>query len=209
MKHPLLNVFYLCYHQPIQATLVSPLNLFTMNTIVPPSTYPVYLLLTIQSALINPFTSFSTPIPPTIYPSYLLSNSLLYNEAPSPPIKSILINALSLFVINTSIPPATYPAHLLSNSLPLNKAPSFALQAEPALIYDSVHVFALGLQALERSTTLRVANLSCDHELPWSDGSSLFNYINSVGSPDYHFFLRVRLFFSIIIFYCVCVSLFY
>lgn len=57
---------------------------------------------------------------------------------------------------------------------------SRVIQAEPALIYDSVHVFALGLQALERSTTLRVANLSCDHELPWSDGSSLFNYINSV-----------------------------
>nr|XP_053636465.1 glutamate receptor ionotropic, kainate 2-like isoform X4 [Cherax quadricarinatus] len=57
---------------------------------------------------------------------------------------------------------------------------SRVIQIEPALIYDSVHVFALGLQALERSTTLKVANLSCDHELPWGDGSSLFNYINSV-----------------------------
>ncbi|CAL4124706.1 unnamed protein product, partial [Meganyctiphanes norvegica] len=51
---------------------------------------------------------------------------------------------------------------------------------KPALVYDSVYVFALGLQALELSTTLRVANLSCEHELPWVDGSSLFNYINSV-----------------------------
>ncbi|XP_063594400.1 glutamate receptor ionotropic, kainate 1-like [Penaeus indicus] len=66
------------------------------------------------------------------------------------------------------------------NILNRSRPPFFALQAEPALIYDSVYVFALGLQALERSTTLRVANLSCDHELPWSDGSSLFNYINSV-----------------------------
>ncbi|XP_064104775.1 glutamate receptor ionotropic, kainate 2-like [Macrobrachium nipponense] len=57
---------------------------------------------------------------------------------------------------------------------------SRVIQVEPALMYDSVHVFALGLQALERSTTLRLANLSCDHELPWGDGSSLFNYINSV-----------------------------
>ncbi|XP_050735260.1 glutamate receptor ionotropic, kainate 2-like isoform X7 [Eriocheir sinensis] len=57
---------------------------------------------------------------------------------------------------------------------------SRVIQVEPALIYDSVHVFALGLQALERSTTLKVSNLSCDHELPWGDGSSLFNYINSV-----------------------------
>ncbi|XP_071541830.1 glutamate receptor ionotropic, kainate 2-like isoform X7 [Panulirus ornatus] len=57
---------------------------------------------------------------------------------------------------------------------------SRVIQVEPALIYDSVHVFALGLQALERSTSLKVANLSCDSELPWPDGSSLFNYINSV-----------------------------
>ncbi|KAF2357618.1 Ionotropic glutamate receptor L-glutamate and glycine-binding domain [Trinorchestia longiramus] len=54
------------------------------------------------------------------------------------------------------------------------------IQAEPALMYDSVHVFALGLQALERSATLLLANLSCHHEHPWGDGSSLFNYINSV-----------------------------
>ncbi|XP_042204499.1 glutamate receptor ionotropic, kainate 2-like isoform X1 [Homarus americanus] len=57
---------------------------------------------------------------------------------------------------------------------------SRVIQVEPALIYDSVHVFALGLQALERSTTLKIANLSCENELPWGDGSSLFNYINSV-----------------------------
>ncbi|KAL7644527.1 UNVERIFIED_CONTAM: hypothetical protein RMT77_005359 [Armadillidium vulgare] len=54
------------------------------------------------------------------------------------------------------------------------------IQAEPALMYDSVYAFALGLQSLERSASLSIANLSCDHENPWSDGSSLFNYINSV-----------------------------
>ncbi|XP_046446543.1 glutamate receptor ionotropic, kainate 2-like isoform X4 [Daphnia pulex] len=54
------------------------------------------------------------------------------------------------------------------------------LQIEPALFYDSVHVFAHGLQALDRSSSLRLANMSCDDEVPWSDGSSLFNYINAV-----------------------------
>lgn len=54
------------------------------------------------------------------------------------------------------------------------------LQAEPALIYDSVNVFAKGLHALERSATLSLANLSCESETPWPDGSSLFNYINAV-----------------------------
>ncbi|KAK4018186.1 hypothetical protein OUZ56_000254 [Daphnia magna] len=54
------------------------------------------------------------------------------------------------------------------------------LQIEPALFYDSVHVFAHGLQALDRSSSLRLANMSCEDEVPWSDGSSLFNYINAV-----------------------------
>ncbi|XP_057374823.1 glutamate receptor ionotropic, kainate 2-like isoform X2 [Daphnia carinata] len=54
------------------------------------------------------------------------------------------------------------------------------LQIEPALFYDSVHVFAHGLQALDRSSTLRLANMTCEDEVPWSDGSSLFNYINAV-----------------------------
>lgn len=54
------------------------------------------------------------------------------------------------------------------------------MQIEPALFYDSVHAFAHGLQALDRSSSLRLANMSCEDEVPWSDGSSLFNYINTV-----------------------------
>ncbi|KAK8390471.1 hypothetical protein O3P69_010275 [Scylla paramamosain] len=54
------------------------------------------------------------------------------------------------------------------------------IKAEPALIFDSVNVFARGLHALERSATLSLANLSCENETPWGDGSSLFNYINAV-----------------------------
>ncbi|CAL4124820.1 unnamed protein product, partial [Meganyctiphanes norvegica] len=60
----------------------------------------------------------------------------------------------------------------------LNK--SSIIKAEPALIFDSVNVFAKGLHALERSATLSLANLSCESETPWDDGSSLFNYINAV-----------------------------
>ena len=53
-------------------------------------------------------------------------------------------------------------------------------QIEPALMYDSVYALARGLQALERGATLRPVNVSCDEENPWNDGSSLFNYVNSV-----------------------------
>lgn len=54
------------------------------------------------------------------------------------------------------------------------------MQAEPALVYDSVQVFAHGLAALDRSHILRPANLSCEKEEPWDDGLSLYNYINAV-----------------------------
>ncbi|XP_076240020.1 glutamate receptor ionotropic, kainate 2 isoform X1 [Calliopsis andreniformis] len=55
------------------------------------------------------------------------------------------------------------------------------IQAEPALMYDSVQVFAHGLAALDRSHDLRPANLSCEKEEPWDDGLSLYNYINAAG----------------------------
>ncbi|XP_073985742.1 glutamate receptor ionotropic, kainate 2 isoform X4 [Rhodnius prolixus] len=54
------------------------------------------------------------------------------------------------------------------------------IRAEPALVFDSVHVFAAGLSSLEASHVLKPANLSCDLEIPWQDGSSVYNYINSV-----------------------------
>ncbi|XP_031842460.1 glutamate receptor ionotropic, kainate 2 isoform X1 [Nomia melanderi] len=55
------------------------------------------------------------------------------------------------------------------------------IQAEPALVYDSVQVFAHGLAELDRSHDLRPANLSCEKEEPWDDGLSLYNYINAAG----------------------------
>uniref|UniRef100_A0A1B0FM60 Uncharacterized protein n=1 Tax=Glossina morsitans morsitans TaxID=37546 RepID=A0A1B0FM60_GLOMM len=50
----------------------------------------------------------------------------------------------------------------------------------PALIYDSVHIFVIGLQSLQQSHFLRVANVSCESPQTWKGGLSLINYINSV-----------------------------
>ncbi|EEB19396.1 glutamate receptor, ionotropic kainate 2 precursor, putative [Pediculus humanus corporis] len=58
-------------------------------------------------------------------------------------------------------------------------------KTEPALIYDSVYVFAAGLQAfdgnqLSSSSSPSSSNVSCESEIPWNEGLSLINYINSV-----------------------------
>ncbi|XP_050440988.1 glutamate receptor ionotropic, kainate 2-like isoform X2 [Adelges cooleyi] len=53
-------------------------------------------------------------------------------------------------------------------------------QCEPALVYDSVQVMAVGLSALQHNNKLEYANISCKEEIPWKSGSSLINYINSV-----------------------------
>lgn len=47
-------------------------------------------------------------------------------------------------------------------------------------MYDSVLVFAVGLQTLEQSHPLALANVSCAREHAWDGGLSLINYINSV-----------------------------
>ncbi|XP_018320712.1 glutamate receptor ionotropic, kainate 3-like isoform X2 [Agrilus planipennis] len=67
------------------------------------------------------------------------------------------------------------PHHLRPSSLN-----SSFVKTEAALIYDSVFVFAVGLQTLDQSHTLRIQNASCDREEPWDGGLSLINYINSV-----------------------------
>ncbi|XP_039967676.1 glutamate receptor ionotropic, kainate 2 isoform X2 [Bactrocera tryoni] len=51
---------------------------------------------------------------------------------------------------------------------------------EPAVAYDSVYIFAIGLTSLKQSLTLNVSNASCASEIPWDGGLSLINYINSV-----------------------------
>lgn len=47
-------------------------------------------------------------------------------------------------------------------------------------MFDAVTVYAHGLSELDRSHKLKLANLSCDSEIPWNDGLSLFNYLDSV-----------------------------
>ncbi|KAI1298706.1 Glutamate receptor ionotropic, kainate 2 [Halotydeus destructor] len=60
---------------------------------------------------------------------------------------------------------------------------SNVIQASPALMFDSVYSLAEGLHSLQRSAPplmLKTPNASCDAEVPWQDGTSLFNYINAV-----------------------------
>ncbi|XP_020809879.1 glutamate receptor ionotropic, kainate 1 isoform X2 [Drosophila serrata] len=57
---------------------------------------------------------------------------------------------------------------------------SFSLESEPALMFDSVFVFAMGLQTLEQSHILDLYNVTCDAEIPWNGGLSLINYLNAV-----------------------------
>ncbi|XP_043657335.1 glutamate receptor ionotropic, kainate 2 isoform X1 [Drosophila teissieri] len=57
---------------------------------------------------------------------------------------------------------------------------STILESEPALMFDSVYVFAIGLQTLEQSHSLTFSNISCDEEIPWNGGLSLINYLNAV-----------------------------
>ncbi|KAF0290340.1 Glutamate receptor ionotropic, kainate 4 [Amphibalanus amphitrite] len=53
-------------------------------------------------------------------------------------------------------------------------------KSEPALVYDSVLVFARALTAMQDGVQFRSSGVSCGREQPWVDGSSLFNYINAV-----------------------------
>lgn len=45
-------------------------------------------------------------------------------------------------------------------------------------MFDSVYVFAIGLQSIY--PLLQLSNLTCDDEVPWNWGLSLINYINAV-----------------------------
>lgn len=62
---------------------------------------------------------------------------------------------------------------------------SFHAQAAPALMFDAVYTLAEGLHQLKRTAhpmSFRTSNASCEAELPWLDGTSLFNYINAVSN---------------------------
>lgn len=57
-------------------------------------------------------------------------------------------------------------------------------QADSALMFDSVYVFAKGLSAMDSGHSIKPTRLSCEIEKPWDDGLSLYNYINAVVSKD-------------------------
>lgn len=57
-------------------------------------------------------------------------------------------------------------------------------QADSALMFDSVYVFAKGLSAMDSGHSIKPTRLSCEIEKPWDDGLSLYNYINAVVSWD-------------------------
>ncbi|CAG2174629.1 unnamed protein product [Oppiella nova] len=63
----------------------------------------------------------------------------------------------------------------------LNK--SNVIQAGPALMYDAVYALSRGLHSLQQNSPFLLRfpnNASCDSEISWTDGSSLFNYIDSL-----------------------------
>ena len=107
------------------------------------------------------------------------------------PIGQSILNKSNIIQVCRNVPPLVilliiyYLLYLLTMAIyKKEKWPKivrcFVVKAEPALVYDSVMALAHGLAALDRGTALRLANLSCDIEQPWNDGSSLFNYINTV-----------------------------
>ncbi len=51
-------------------------------------------------------------------------------------------------------------------------------------MYDAVHVLVQALTMLDRSTRLRLVNLTCDGDQAWAFGSSLYNYLNLVGQNN-------------------------
>ncbi|KRK04919.1 glutamate receptor ionotropic, kainate 1 isoform X5 [Drosophila yakuba] len=75
---------------------------------------------------------------------------------------------------------AFYSHHMFKNPFfNLHVKKSTILESEPALMFDSVYVFAIGLQTLEQSHSLSFSNISCDEEIPWNGGLSLINYLNA------------------------------
>lgn len=54
------------------------------------------------------------------------------------------------------------------------------LQAETALMYDAVHLFAKALHDLDTSQQIDIQSLSCDSQETWQHGYSLINYMKIV-----------------------------
>ncbi|XP_034478110.1 glutamate receptor ionotropic, kainate 2 [Drosophila innubila] len=73
----------------------------------------------------------------------------------------------------------SYDRHILKrNSSIYNFKKSVSIETEAALMFDSVYVFAIGLQSIY--PLIHLPNSTCDDEVPWNGGLSLINYINAV-----------------------------
>ncbi|KAK4873456.1 hypothetical protein RN001_015485, partial [Aquatica leii] len=93
------------------------------------------------------------------------------------------VNITSFRIVDIDNKKVQETLEIMENFQPIGHAilnRSGVIQAEPALVFDSVYVFAKGLSAMESGHTLKPANLSCDLEKPWDDGLSLYNYIDAV-----------------------------
>ena len=49
-------------------------------------------------------------------------------------------------------------------------------------MYDSVHVLVHALHQADKSTRIRLVNLTCEGDQAWAYGSTLYNYLNLVSN---------------------------
>ncbi|KAF5281001.1 hypothetical protein FQA39_LY05206 [Lamprigera yunnana] len=95
------------------------------------------------------------------------------------------VNITSFRIVDIENTKVQETLEVMENFQPIGHAilnRSGIIQAEPALVFDSVYVFAKGLSAMESGHIIRPTNLSCDLEKPWDDGLSLYNYLDAVSS---------------------------
>ncbi|XP_023163443.1 glutamate receptor ionotropic, kainate 1 isoform X2 [Drosophila hydei] len=72
----------------------------------------------------------------------------------------------------------SYDRRILNENVSTYKSlKTVSIETEAALMFDSVYVFAIGLQSIY--PLLQLSNLTCDEEMPWNGGLSLINYINA------------------------------
>ncbi|XP_056633759.1 glutamate receptor ionotropic, kainate 2 isoform X3 [Diorhabda carinulata] len=93
------------------------------------------------------------------------------------------VNITAFRVVDVDHPKVKETLEVMEKFQPIGHAilnRSGVIQAEPALMFDSVYVFAKGLSGMENMQSIRPTNLSCDIEKPWDDGLTLYDYIDSV-----------------------------
>ncbi|CAG9833887.1 unnamed protein product [Diabrotica balteata] len=93
------------------------------------------------------------------------------------------VNITAFRIVDVEHPKVKETLEVMEKFQPIGHAilnRSGVIQAEPALMFDSVYVFAKGLSGMENGHSIRPTNLSCDIEKPWDDGLTLYDYIDSV-----------------------------